>query len=106
MFCMKKINVSVRQERSGKSVQVLLEGELVLGQIEAVQQTLLSVMSKHEIIMVSLQGLVSLDVSGIQLLHAARRMAVELGKQCIFKKDFPNELRQVVEQAGITQLIT
>jgi ABC-type transporter Mla MlaB component len=87
-------------EEQSKPACVILEGALTTRSIDAVRNRLAAALSEHAAIELDCSAAVEVDLSLIQLLIAARRSAVEAGKQLTLAQPADGALRAALMQGG------
>lgn len=104
---MNKLNITIRPTENNleRGVVVLLEGELVLGQIKDVKNELLGAISQHDYLKIILLEVINVDLSFVQLLYAIRKSASLLGKQVSYDIDLPEDLRNLLANAGFNEVV-
>ena len=90
--------------RKGRAVLLKIEGELVAANVPPVQALLLGVLPQAKRVRLVLQEVESLDLAFVQLLWSARRTAAALDKNFIVEGTLPDELRALLQTAGLDGL--
>ncbi len=92
--------------RKGRAVLLKIEGELVADNVLPVQTLLLGVLPEAKSVRLVLQEVESLDLAFVQLLWSARRTAAALNKNFTVEGTLPDELRSLLQAAGLDGLPT
>jgi ABC-type transporter Mla MlaB component len=92
--------------RKGRAVLLKIEGELVADNVLPVQTLLLGVLPEAKSVRLVLQEVESLDLAFVQLLWSARRTAAALNKNFTVEGILPDELRPLLQTAGLDGLPT
>jgi anti-anti-sigma regulatory factor len=100
---MKKLHIQQipAAARKGRAVLLKIEGELVAGNVPAVQEIVLGVLPEAKSVRLVLQEVESLDLAFVQLLWSARRTAAALNKSFAVEGTLPDELRALLQTAGL-----
>jgi ABC-type transporter Mla MlaB component len=92
--------------RRGRAVLLKIEGELVADNVPPVQELLLGVLPEAKSVRIELQEVLSMDLAFVQLLWSARRTAAALNKNFTVEETLPDELRALLQTAGLDGLPT
>lgn len=88
----------------GEAKPVLrFEGSLVLSNAEAIQRSLLSALREHPTVEVDCSDASEVDISFIQLLIAAQRMAAASGKRLALSNPASGVLCEALQRAGMLE---
>lgn len=74
------ISTSIDDQQAGTSVQMVVSGDILLGETPALRDRLVEAICGHEAVEVVLDQVTRVDVSLFQLLCSAHHSAVEAGK--------------------------
>jgi ABC-type transporter Mla MlaB component len=104
---MKMINYTITPSPgNNKSVHLLLEGELTLGNTKEIVQKLAEAVEKYDSVKVEVKNMLNIDLTGVQLLFAIKHTAFEANKQCIFDIHLPEEVKIYMDHSGFNDLTT
>lgn len=101
---MKQALITISGENKKKSVQVILEGDLVLGSLHKIKEELTVAINQYNTIHITLKNVSGIDLTGIQLLFVIKKTLEALHKKFSFDIQLTDELNVVVTQAGFAAL--
>ena len=82
-----------------------LQGELGIANAASLQKRLVKTIQAHKQVTIHLSDVHTLDLSCLQLLHAARKMAAEQAVNLKITAVLPEEQQQLVTRAGFGYLL-
>lgn len=80
---------------------ILLEGSLIVSNIEPIKRTVLEALQQHQNIRIQLCNVEILDLSVLQILYALRRAAQTESKTIHLNMHLSEELQTMVRQSGL-----
>lgn len=103
---MKSIQISTipQDNGKGKSISIVLEGELILRHLQEIAAQINDIICQHEDINIELKNIINIDLACIQLLLAAKQTAIAEKKQLSCQIELPVELRSIIKHAGLADL--
>ena len=87
-------------DTDSEAASVLLDGALTVRNIANVRDILLAALADHQVVRVDCRAADAVDLSGIQLLLAAHRSAIQAGKQLVLAAPADGLLRAALQQGG------
>jgi ABC-type transporter Mla MlaB component len=83
--------------------KVALSGLLTVGTVGAGRSALLAALERSDAITIEIAPTTAVDVSGLQLIDAARHYAVQLGKSVALAAPAGEKLRELLQTAGFIE---
>jgi ABC-type transporter Mla MlaB component len=77
-----------------------MQGDLTVSSAEQMRNVLLQGLQSSDTIVISFGEITDIDLTCLQLLCAAHRMSVKLGKKIVFGNDLPDKLSLAVTDYG------
>jgi anti-anti-sigma regulatory factor len=104
---MKKVNIHTSPTRidGATTGEVLMEGDLTLRNVSAIQSRLLEALQNHQALKISVQNVTAIDLSCIQLLYSAIKTSGEMKKLVDMDIHLPAEFESLLTKAGFESLI-
>src|SRR5687767_1913326 len=104
---MKKVNIHTSPMQIDDTTigEVLMEGELTLRNVSAMQRRLLEALQKHQALKISVRNVTAIDLSCIQLLYSAIKTSEEMKKHLDMDIHLPAEFESLLTKAGFESLI-
>jgi anti-anti-sigma regulatory factor len=104
---MKKVHIVTEAQKTGDKIsgKISLEGELTLINAQEIKTKLYEALKKYQVLKVSVQNVLSLDLSTIQLLYALSKTAGEMKKAVTFTIVLPPEIEPLLRKAGFRSLL-
>lgn len=99
---MRKVEINT-QALADKAVHVLVSGELVLSQATHIQEQLTKLIQEYNSIHLQVKAVESLDLSFVQLLIGARKMAGAHAKQLTIARELPDEMEKILRHSGLSE---
>jgi anti-anti-sigma regulatory factor len=90
----------ITEMQRGTSWALTIEGAFTLPYINEIRDALLRTMQRADDIVVDMQAVTDLDVSGFQVMCAAHKSAIRLGKRLSFAGAPPAAVREITRRAG------
>lgn len=87
-----------------KSVQIMLEGSLVVGSLHTVKEELIMAINHYPAIQVTVKNVTAIDLTAVQLLFSIRKSSELLHKKLSFSIELPDELSKIISRAGFHNL--
>ncbi|QHT68141.1 hypothetical protein GXP67_16580 [Rhodocytophaga rosea] len=100
---MKQASITIANNKK-KSVQIILEGSLVVGSLHTVKEELTAAINRYPTIQVTVTNVTAIDLTGIQLLFAIKKSSELLHKKLSFSIELPDELNKILSRAGFHNL--
>jgi ABC-type transporter Mla MlaB component len=99
-----QLTVTPRGSSKNKSVNITLEGDLILRYMHEVTEEVKQTVSRFENITIELKNIANIDLACIQLLLAAKQTAISAKKQFSCQLDLPEEVKGLMQHAGMADL--
>jgi ABC-type transporter Mla MlaB component len=96
-----QISITPQINENAKSVNIILEGELVLKNLHDLATEVKGIIRQYDEITIELKNIINLDLACIQLLLSAKQTAVSQQKRITCKVELPVELNKVMEHSGL-----
>jgi anti-anti-sigma regulatory factor len=90
----------ITETQRGTSWTVTIEGALTLQCISEIRDALLRTVQQADDIVIDMGAVTDLDVSGFQVICAAHKSAVRLGKPLSFAGEPPAAVKELAGRAG------
>jgi anti-anti-sigma regulatory factor len=87
-------------EQSNNAEVVVLEGDLTVGRVLELKELLLGALGAGDRVVVDVERAGSVDLSCLQLLCAAHRMAMRMNKQLALGGKYSETFKRTVREAG------
>ena len=84
---------------------VNLEGRVTLATVEKLQERLRKQIDEKPVVLASLSQTDEIDLAGVQLLYAARRYAVEHGKEFHLTGSVPERVARTLFESGFVPIV-
>jgi len=98
---MKKAEITIKAlEGDEKSASVIMEGELLLHNVEEARLILLAAFDKYNSFNMQIINVLNIDLSFVQLVYSFHKSCSSAEKQVTYHFDLPDELKTLIESAG------
>lgn len=91
------------EEKGGKAGVLRLEGDITIQQAEELKENIIQGLGSVDKLYVDSSNVSAIDLSGLQLLCAAHRAAITLGKTFHLAEPVSSDLRRSAEAAGFAR---
>ncbi len=98
------MDITFRDQQSGKQANITLDGNLTVGQAEGLRTLLIKALIDAEEVRVDFGTVTDVDLSCLQLLCSAHRSASRMKRSISLSGDWPELFKQIVEEAGYSRL--
>jgi ABC-type transporter Mla MlaB component len=98
------MDITFRDQQSGKQGNIILDGNLTVGQAEGLRILLIKALIDAEQVRVDFGTVTDVDLSCIQLLCSAHRSATRMKRSVSLSGDWPEPFKKIVEEAGYSRL--
>lgn len=97
------MDITLRDQQSGKQGNITLDGNLTVGQAEGLRMLLIKALIDADHIHVDFGTVTDVDLSCIQLLCSAHRSATRMKRNISLSGDWPELFQKIVEAAGYSR---
>ncbi|HSQ78774.1 MAG TPA: STAS domain-containing protein [Nitrospirota bacterium] len=98
------MDLTFRDQQSGKQGNITLDGNLTVSQAGEVRMLLIKALIDAEQVRVDFGSVTDIDLSCLQLLCSAHRSASRMKKSVSLSDDWPELFKKTVEEAGYSRL--
>ncbi len=98
------MDITFRDQQSGKQGTITLDGNLTVAQAEGLRTLLIKALIDAERVRVDFGTVTDVDLSCIQLLCSAHRSAGRMKRSFSLSGDWPEPFKKIVEEAGYSRL--
>lgn len=86
------------------TVQVLLEGQLVIRNAKTIKNELIVALTDSQNIVLVLRHIIKMDLAVMQLLIALQKSAAKLGKNLSFDFELTEYIKSVMQHSGLAEI--
>ena len=94
------MDITFRDQQSGKQGTITLDGNLTVGRAEELRTLLIKALIDAEQVRVDFGTVTDIDLSCIQLLCSAHRSATRMKRSVSLSGDWPELFKKIVKEAG------
>ncbi len=103
---MKRIDLKTKQDKENKSkAEITITGEITLQYIEDIIEDVRAVVKKFTDFRFVFKNIDGFDLSAIQMIYSIKKSCDEENKKVIFDINLPEDLEQVVINAGFVDVL-
>jgi anti-anti-sigma factor len=92
--------LNARIDQSGGTGSLVLEGEMIIEHVVELKGMFLDAIQNKSSLNVNMEGVNKVDMFGLQILCAAHRSAMKVGKELTLVGEQPKALRDAIVIAG------
>ena len=97
------MDITFRDQQSGKQGHITLDGNLTVVQAEELRSLLIKAIIDAEQVCLDFGTVADVDLSCLQLLCSAHRSASRMKKSVSLSADWPEVFKKTVEEAGYSR---
>lgn len=103
---MKDIKINKSRSKKESAVNITIENECTVNNVEELHKEFVNIIETFETFNIAVKNIVNIDLAGYQLLYSLKKELDEANKNVTFDLQINEDLKSVLDNAGLKKLNT